>query len=560
MSLGLTRDSILNLSDLVSQNSDEPQSSATVNNTEVGESSEVLVGLDHGPAVDVTSFKQPKNESAGTKNKFSYTAFTADYSAYDAHYGQVSYSQDPYAPTIFGNRAGTGGLWCCLFPWSNQNKVKPEPELDDGEQLVEQNESNEIDELSTTDSEAYGEKLTEKDRAAVLARLRLAGPHTLDQPKKKGLLNQEPTALGDKQNKDQKDLPPPPPPQPRHKSILKRGSVSTTSMNKGQADKSSVASKDASSRRSLFPDYGEKPKKETVYHVQFAPMARVMTVKSRNEMGADEKKGVWWQKADYDDFKKAGRLIAKAMLEGGSEVWLATNKSWRANNGVNKVNGNRAFHLSERGDIDQTTGDPASNAASDKWWHKFGHSRRGLEHIASVEEGRQRQAKVRTAIRAVVDEQRRQRIYRKEDPEKLRMLTLQYTTWARDLAHAAGASDAEAVAVDFDPSRKSREFFLLKHARANGGFAQELPAFMVPVAVPPSTLDAHTNSQIRYRRKVQQKAERLVDVNSGADSRPSIAKQAAGYGTAEADMAAVLSGLGADSRVKPLIARGVVSH
>jgi hypothetical protein len=37
----------------------------------------------------------------------------------------------------------------------------------------------------------------------------------------------------------------------------------------------------------------------------------------------------------------------------------------------------------------------------DKWWHKFGHSRRGLEHVASIDEDRQRQANVRAAVKAV---------------------------------------------------------------------------------------------------------------------------------------------------------------
>ena len=36
----------------------------------------------------------------------------------------------------------------------------------------------------------------------------------------------------------------------------------------------------------------------------------------------------WWQKCDYDEFKKAGRIISKAMECGGSEVWLTSSNAW----------------------------------------------------------------------------------------------------------------------------------------------------------------------------------------------------------------------------------------
>lgn len=186
---------------------------------------------------------------------------------------------------------------------------------------------------------------------------------------------------------------------------------------------------------------------------------------------------------------------------------------------------------------------------------KFGHSRRGLEHIASVEEGRQRQANVRIAIRIIIDEQRRQKIYRKEDPEKLRMLSLQYTTWARELALAAAASDAAAVEANFDEKRKSREYFILKNAKEHGGFAKKLPSFMMPVGRSPQVLDHHTSTQVRYRRKQSLKptqpqkpnesnagsSEPINDSNDGSN----LSKQAAGFGTLDADVSAILSGLGA---------------
>lgn len=178
-----------------------------------------------------------------------------------------------------------------------------------------------------------------------------------------------------------------------------------------------------------------------------------------------------------------------------------------------------------------------------------------MEHIASVEEGRQRQANVRIAIRIVIDEQRRQKIYRKEDSEKLRTLSLQYTSWARDLAIAAAASDAEAVQLNFDEKRKSREYYILKNARAHGGFSKQLPSFMMPVGRSPQVLDHHTSTQVRYRRKVSRvapqpqkpsgedfsAAEPIHDARNGAN----LAKKASGFGTLEKDMSVILSGMGA---------------
>ena len=49
-----------------------------------------------------------------------------------------------------------------------------------------------------------------------------------------------------------------------------------------------------------------------------------------------------------------------------------------------------------------------------KRWCKFGHSRRGLERIVSANEGRQRQKIVKASVSAVLEEQRRQRISRRD--------------------------------------------------------------------------------------------------------------------------------------------------
>jgi hypothetical protein len=266
-------------------------------------------------------------------------------------------------------------------------------------------------------------------------------------------------------------------------------------------------------------------------------------------------------------------MITKAMLEGGSEIWLATNQSWQLPNKDKQSTLTNAFSLAEqhakfqKGDISAKT---KYEETRDKWWHKFGHSRRGLEHIASIDEGKQRQNNVRTALRAVIEEQRRQKLFHREDSEKLRMVSIQHTSWARDLALASGASDADAVQANFDDeSRKSREFYLLKFSRSNqmkvhSTQKASVPAFMKPalaIHVQANLLDANTVPQIRYRQtqnrrrgtvapapteKPKVKAEPL---KTNEDEKPSssMAKQAAGFASGEevGNMSHVLTGMGA---------------
>ena len=210
-------------------------------------------------------------------------------------------------------------------------------------------------------------------------------------------------------------------------------------------------------------------------------------------------------KKDYEDFCKTGRIITKAIIAEGAvkSGWLKVSSSLLSATSSSSSSPN------------------GSAKEGDKWWHKFGHSRRGLEHVVSVQEGRERQINVRTAIRAVLEEQARQKMYHREDAEKLRVVALNYTSWARDLALAAGSSDADAVQTEFASDRKSREFYLLKLARTNSAKSNvsghHVPGFMQPslrVATTPSAaiskgprltqphlLDANTAAQISFRRR-----------------------------------------------------------
>lgn len=498
-----------------------------------------------------------------------YSGFRADYHYHD--YQNDSYYYPETYSSHLGPRqtAGIGfweGLLPCLFPWtSSKGRLEDDPEKEnDGRpsSSTKRAASKDEDEISNS-SEIMGEKLSEKERMAVLNRLRLGQPDAVQsdhsstdgsdekKEKKKGLLNGIPayeTTEGGKIKGILKNTAPKPPPPP-------------TSRKPNSSDQAAAAG-----RRSLFPQYSGSFYSTTNnkgVNVSFAPMARVVTVKSRNDMDHDEKSDIWWQKVDYDDFRKTGRIITRAMLEGGSDLWLSSQPT------------------TSKTEKDSDKDDPADtiSAQGDKWWHKFGHSRRGLEHVVSMDEGRQRQLNVKRAIHSVLEEQARQRLGRRQDAERLRHVSMQYTSWARDLALASGASDADAVESKFADDRKSREFYLLKIARSSPltGADRHVPDFMQPAiqavmsprlakkGVPsPHVLDANTAAQIRYRRKALQKDEPKKDESvepvhdpiKNDAKKDSIAQRAAGFsadGDEKVNMAAVLSGMGAVPQNKQVI-------
>jgi len=478
------------------------------------------------------------------------------------------------------------------------------------------------DDISLTGSEAYGEKLTENERAAVLARLRLASPEIATPPplastpapktsdqysngsgnsmtnnydssninRRKGLLDNLDNVSGVEEFKDAveefkdavEDLAvtvdkketdtslsasetDTVPPKKKLKSIMRRGGSSEamkTKNSRNDGDSMSISSTNSGKdqRRSLFPQqrhYAKGVSKTEDKSVVFASMARVVTIQSKKDMSDLEKSHVWWQKNDYEDFKTTGRLIAKAICQGGSEIWLASNNAWQNNLNRNKqqtTNGSNKMSISSS-IIDK------KSLTGDKWWHKFGHSRRGLEHIATSEEGRERQMTLQSAIRVVTEEQRRQKMYRRVDPEKLRRLSLQYTTWARDLALAAAASDAEAVRVEFDENRHSREFYLLKHSIKRKDSSKnetssmpmaQVPSFMSPrimtLTKNSRILDHNTSSQISFRRRIRQQP--VQD-----PKKKDMAKKASGFGTGDADVSRILSGMGADNSIPSAMGR-----
>lgn len=261
---------------------------------------------------------------------------------------------------------------------------------------------------------------------------------------------------------------------------------------------------------------------------------------------------------------------------GGSEVWLTSTNAWgrgqqsrdAAKRQSKKEEEDNELLVGKESDTDseyvkalekytkrnntkKDNNNNDNNSSSNnsdfgnKWWCKFGHSRRGLEHIVSSSEGKARQQSVLLAIEMILEEQKRQRVTRTKDPNKLRNVAMQYTSWARDLALAAGAADNEAVESDFCVSAKSRshhfaeksKHLLLKDKNVAGGG--------VAMAINSQILDENTHG----RRNSTMSAKSSQDVSlKHEESDASLCKKAQGFIPGSGDPAhnasQIMSGMG----------------
>jgi len=255
----------------------------------------------------------------------------------------------------------------------------------------------------------------------------------------------------------------------------------------------------------------------------FAPMAKVIVIPPLSAMSFYNKCQVWWQKPDYDDFKKTARIITRAMLTGGSEIWLHTTNSFGALQNI------QTKHQKEA-DVDL---DVEATDENQKWWCKFGHSRRGLEHITCIEEGKQRQQSVNKAISSVVSEYRRQKIRGHLDPQALARHSLQYTSWARDLALASGLADADAVRTNFDEkTKKNRNDFLdTGNSSSVASLIQASHNKMLSsptskdILLRPDVLDAYTHTKTMMLKQIQR------DSQHSHHHENELSRKAAGFGS-----------------------------
>jgi len=618
MPLGLAKDSMLNLAELASSKFEEEtctNGSHQITDVEVETDDEVENSVE--TSINSISIEERTNETDNndkdakevvvvTISKTSnldhkhlhnspaeksqvkqYAGISADYRDFENNAFHSSYSFDgestiSKSTTLTGEKNNDTPWWQCIFPWCPPGDNSGDEDMitdglptrgeeqkinGEGQSVKIDAGDDEVSMISAGSDNVLGEKLSQKDHQAVLARLRLAQPDaTPAQPDAAPAQHDAKNPPLVKSN-DKKEA---------REGILKRSNTRNHDSLKQSSRSNTSNGIQTNERRSLFPCYEEKPVVKKNINLKFSPMARVVTIKSLKDMDNEEKSSIWWQKPNYDEFRKTGRMISKVMLQGGSEIWLATNQSWQLPNQGKAATLRRAMANVDNEDT------------RDKWWHKFGHSRRGLEHIASIDEGRQRQANVKTSIRAILTEERRQKAFHREDPDKLRMVSIQNTSWAKDLALASGASDADAVTKNFDDeSRRSREFYLHKFSRAKqitdhsistSVTKQVVPAFMKR----PNQLDANTTSRIEFRQKEGKVAnhqrvsldlslervttrpstrQSLQDATSDGHVKDSLARKAAGFANGEkaVNMSAVLTGMGPIPKSSDACARPVLA-
>jgi len=231
-------------------------------------------------------------------------------------------------------------------------------------------------------------------------------------------------------------------PPPKHgQQFPKKSILKTTKKKKVDLPRPRGSHKQQQTRRTIFSSVPEKISETTsaTQKVTFAEKRKIFIMPSLDPF----KDEIWWDPKDYVSFKRTAVFLAKSIPTDGAESWLHENN---------------------------TSGSPASIPGTEdfipeeKWWCKFGHSRRGLEHLCCEKEGNARQRKVVEATHAVLDEQDHNKTRGKVvDPSTLARISGRHTKWARDLALAAGFADAKAVATDFDETLKIHRNHYIKN-------------------------------------------------------------------------------------------------
>ena len=242
------------------------------------------------------------------------------------------------------------------------------------------------------------------------------------------------------------------------------------------------------SKKSQLPDAKQSK------HVRFARTNRTVRICPLQKMTLEERAQTWWSSEEFDSIKRSMMvLIQPSEITHLCKTWLAADTEQKMHSNNNGGNG------SSCSGSDAGAGENLSKHDTNhkSWWHKYGDSRRGLEKYASPEEAPQILDSYQEAVYQVLLEQERQRRKcdcwcpfdttsfeekQREEAEKIALQYKKYTRWARDLALASGASDADAVRCDFDDAkRKSREYFLLKQIYQNEGrIHAHMPDFMFP--------------------------------------------------------------------------------
>uniref|UniRef100_A0A7S1FXY1 Uncharacterized protein n=1 Tax=Corethron hystrix TaxID=216773 RepID=A0A7S1FXY1_9STRA len=141
--------------------------------------------------------------------------------------------------------------------------------------------------------------------------------------------------------------------------------------------------------------------------VSFYPRARILPVPHRLDliarasvspstaevgdsiMATSGHDALWWSRSDYEHFRHTARILARTLIpherDRDARSYLTCCRS--------SVTATSYLH------------NVWQDEHGDKWWCKFGHSRRGLEHITQIGVGRERQRALVESVSAVLEEQ-----------------------------------------------------------------------------------------------------------------------------------------------------------
>ena len=254
----------------------------------------------------------------------------------------------------------------------------------------------------------------------------------------------------------------------------------------------------------------EPPEDKKKYRVHFSELKRVLRVR---KFTPEEASAVWFGRYDFEHFKAEMTLLIQEeeCQRELAEAWLATTGGLKdglrrrqstnsededydeeKKDGIDHAENSSDENSIKKADSDLSSGSIGSSSKP-KWWHQYEHSRRGLERYASPGQALQIMASHKVALRKVLGEQTTQRLLNflcipgALNPDKIAEIYHEYTAWSRDLALAAGASDADAVRTNFDDEKRhTREYYMLKQVVASDyRVHRHMPQFMMPNCITP---------------------------------------------------------------------------
>mmetsp|Transcript_538 Transcript_538/g.706 ORF Transcript_538/g.706 Transcript_538/m.706 type:complete len:233 (+) Transcript_538:3162-3860(+) len=166
----------------------------------------------------------------------------------------------------------------------------------------------------------------------------------------------------------------------------------------------------------------------------FAKAVKMKRIPSRLDLSAKERQNIWWNLQDFSEFQMTNSMITRSEPDAAEEYDKWANLTTKNSGSVTYRKNNAEIDLKS-----------TANVNGDKWWCRYGHSRRGLEHMFDTDEWQQRRRFTILVIQAATKENNRQKLSGRNDPYKLSRLSKVHSRYARDLALRRGLADAKTA-------------------------------------------------------------------------------------------------------------------